>query len=55
MMNKDDWKSISSGQVFLDKSPVTFQSSTQKFVTLLVTEAESAAGVMIAQDMFYVY
>ena len=27
----------------------------QKFVTLSVTEAESAAGVMVAQDMLYVY
>jgi hypothetical protein len=32
-----------------------FQSSTQKFVIFLVTEAESAAGMMIAQDMLYVY
>ena len=35
--------------------PNTFRISTQKFVTLLVTEAESAAGVMVAHDMLYVY
>ena len=55
MTNKDDPKSISGSSVFLDGSPVTFWSSTQKFVTLSVMEAESAAGVMIAQDMLYVY
>ena len=53
--NKDDRKSISGRRVFLDGSPVIFWSSTQKFVTLLATEAESAAGVMIAQHMLYVY
>ena len=52
--NKDDQKSISGGQVILESSPVTFRSLTQKLVTLLVTKAESAAGV-IAQDMLYVY
>ena len=31
------------------------RSATQKFVTLSVTEAESAAGVMVAQDMLYTY
>ena len=54
-MNTDDRKSISGGWVFLEGSPIIFWSSTQKFVTLSVTEAESAAGVMIAQDMLYVY
>ena len=39
----------------MNNEPVTFQSATQKFVTLSVTEAESAAGVMIAQDMLYIY
>ena len=53
--NKDDRKSISGGRVFLEECPVIFRSSTQKFVTLSVTEAETAAGVMIAQDMLYVY
>ena len=32
-----------------------FCSLTQKFVTLSVMEAESAAGVMISQDMLCVY
>jgi len=34
---------------------VVFKIATQKFVTLSVTESTSAAGVMIAQDMLYVY
>ena len=35
--------------------PISFCSVTQKFVTLSVTEAKIAAGVMVAQDMLYVY
>ena len=53
--NKDDRRSISGGRVCLEGCPVTFRSNTQKFVTLSVTEAEGAAGVMTAQDMLYVY
>ena len=53
--NPDDQRSVSGGRVFLNGAPVTFRSATQKFVTLSVTEAESAAGVMIAQDMLYIY
>ena len=53
--NKDDRRSISGGVVYLEGCPITFRSSTQKFVSLSVTEAESAAGVMVAQDMLYVY
>jgi hypothetical protein len=53
--NKDDRRSISGGMVYLEGCPITFRSSTQKFVTLSVTEAESAAGVMVAQDMLYLY
>ena len=53
--NKDNGKSISGGQVFLELSPVTFCSSTQKFVTLLVTETDCTAGMTIVQDMLYVY
>ena len=34
---------------------ISFCSVTQKFVTLLVTEAEIAAGVMVEQNMLYVY
>eukprot|EP00956_Cyclotella_meneghiniana_P041644 scaffold233431_cov53-Cyclotella_meneghiniana.AAC.1 len=41
---------------YLEKCPVIFRSATQKFVTLSVTEAETAAGVTTcAQDMMYVY
>jgi len=53
--NKDDMRSISGGVVYLKGCPITFRSSTQKLVTLSVTEAESAAGVMVAKDMLYVY
>ena len=48
-------QSVSGGRVFLNGAPITFRSGTQKFVTLSVTEAETAAGVTVAQDMLYVY
>ena len=53
--NTDDRKRISGGRVFVNNAPVSFRSNTQKMVTLSVTEAEGAAGVMVAQDMLYVY
>ncbi len=53
--NKDDRHSISGGVVYLKGCPIMFRSSMQKFVSLSVTEAESAAGVMVAQDMLYIY
>ena len=53
--NKDDRRSISGGQVFVNNAPVSFGSNTQKTVNFSVTEAEGAAGVMVAQDMLYVY
>ena len=53
--NPDDRRSISGGRVFANCRPICFRSVTQKFVTLSVTEAEIAAGVMVAQDMLYVY
>ena len=53
--NPDDCRSVSCGRVFLNNAPVTFWSATHKFVTFSVMEAESAAGVMIAQDMLYIY
>jgi hypothetical protein len=53
--NPDDCRSISGGQVFMNDIPITFRSVTQKFVTLSVTEEEIAAGVMVAQDMLYIY
>ena len=53
--NTDDRRSVSGGRTFLESAPVIHRSATQKFVTLSVTEAESAAGVMVAQDMLYTY
>ena len=53
--NPDDRRSISGGRVFVNDVPISFRSATQKFVTLSVTEAEIAAGVMVAQDMLYIY
>jgi hypothetical protein len=53
--NPDDRRSVSGGRVFVNDVPISFRSVTQKFVTLSVTEAEIAAGVMVAQDMLYVY
>ncbi len=53
--NPDDRRSILGGRVFVNDVPISFQSVTQKFVTLSVTEAEIAAGVMVAQDMLYIY
>ena len=41
--------------MFVNSTPISFRSVTQKFVTLSVTEAEIAAGVMVAQDMLYMY
>jgi hypothetical protein len=53
--NPGDQKSISGGLVFVNDIPISFRSFTQKFVMLLVTEAEIASGVMVAQDMLYIY
>ena len=53
--NPDDCSSISGGRVFVNSAPISFRSAMQKFVTLSVTEAEIAAGVMVAQDMLCVY
>ena len=53
--NTDDRRSVSGGGVFLNRTPVTSKRAGQKFVTLSVTEAESVAGVMVAQDMLHVY
>jgi len=54
-MNPDDHRSVLGGGVFVNDVPISFRSITQKFVTLSVTEAKLAAGVMVAQDMLYVY
>ena len=53
--NPDDRRSVSGGRTFLNGAPVVFRSATQRFVTLSITEAESASGVMVGQDMLYVY
>ena len=53
--NPDDRRSVSGGRVFVNDVPISFRSVTQKFVMLSVTEAKIAAGVMVAQDMLYVY
>ena len=39
----------------MNGAPISFRSAMQKFVILSVTEAEIAAGVMVAQDMLYMY
>ncbi len=44
--NLDDCRSISVGWVFVNDTPITFHTVTQKFVMLSVTEAEIIAGVM---------
>ena len=53
--NTDDRRSIWGGRVLVNNPPVSFRSNTQKTVTLSMIEAEGAAGVMVAQDMLYVY
>ena len=54
-MNPDDCRSISGKRIFVNNITISFRSATQKFVTLLVPEAKIAAGVMVAQDMMYIY
>ena len=53
--NTDDRRSVSGSRVFIEGAPACFQSVTQKFVTLSVTESESGAGVSTTQDMMYCY
>ena len=50
----DTRRSVSGTAVFLEGSPVSMRSNTQKSVTLSVTEAEQAAAVSCAQDMLFV-
>ena len=54
-VNTNDRRSVSGRRIFLEAAPVIQRSATQKFVTLSVTKAESAARVMVAQDMLYTY
>ena len=55
MANPDNRRSILRGRVFVNDVPISFCSITQKFVTLSVTGAKIADGVMVAHDMIYVY
>jgi hypothetical protein len=55
MNSNDQYRSISSGRVFVNGAPVSFWSAMQKIDTLLVTEAKIAVGVMVVHDMLYVY
>ena len=54
-MNLDDRRSVLGGRVFVNDVSISFRSVTQKFMTLSITEAKIAAGVMVAQDMLHVY
>ena len=54
-MNPNDCRSLSDGRVFVDGALITFCSVTQIFVILPLTETEISAGIMVAQDMLYVY
>ena len=51
----NDRRSVSGGRIFVNGAPDMVRSSTQKTVTISVTEAESAAGVLTAQDMVCVF
>jgi hypothetical protein len=56
MSSIDDRRSVTGCRTsFLENCPVCYRSTTQRHVTLCVTEAEGAAGVMEAQDMLFVY
>ena len=46
-------KSVTGTRVSVNDAPVMCRSSTQKFTTLSVTEAEAGAAVTCAQDMMY--
>ena len=46
-------RSVSGTRVSVNEATVMWRSSTQKIVTLSVTEAESAGAVTCAQDMMY--
>ena len=54
-MNPDDCRSISDARVFVNGAPKSFHGVTQKIVTLSVTKADIVVGVMVSQDMLYVY
>ena len=47
-------KSVTGTRVSVNGAPVSWRSTTQKHISLSVTESESSAGVTCAQDMLYV-
>ena len=47
-------RSVSGYSMLLEGAPVSVKSTMQRVVALLVTEAETIAGVQCAQDMLYV-
>jgi len=49
----DTRRSVTGCRTFLNGSPITFRSATQKTVSLSVTESEGSAGVTCVQDMLY--
>jgi hypothetical protein len=53
--NTDDRRSISGTVAYVNDAPAIVRSSTQKHVTLSVTEAEGAAAVSCTQDMLYLF
>ena len=53
--NVDDRRSVTGGDVTVNEAPASMRSATQRFMCLSVTEAETAAGVTITQDMLYVF
>ena len=49
----DTRKSVTGCRVLLEGTPVMFRSSTQRIVSLSVTESEMRAAVTCAQDMIF--
>jgi hypothetical protein len=53
--NVNDRRSVTGGDITVNEAPVSMRSASQRFMCLSVTEAETAAGVTITQDMLYVF
>ncbi len=53
--NPNNLKTVLGKQVFLNESPVMAKSSTQKVVTLPVTEAKYYTATSCAQDVLFVW
>jgi len=54
-MNPDDCRNISGGRVFVNDAPMSFRSAMHKFVMVSMTQTKIAAGIMVVQDMLYMY